>query len=118
MVMARYLNVVATGGRKGGVLSGLGHGLAQTVSPVAFGASALRRVTGADRVGSVIAGTIVGIGTAAFYYGISRESKSLLVKIPGYTIAGLTAAGVLFLVLGSIFLPEPTPGEKPEAGEV
>lgn len=47
----------------------------------------------------------LGAVSTIFYYGLARESKSKLVKTPGYIVAGLSALSTLVaagsLVLGS-----------------
>jgi len=45
----------------------------------------------------------LGAVSTIFYYGLARESKSKMVKTPGYIVAGISALGTL-VTAGSMIL--------------
>jgi hypothetical protein len=55
--------------------------------------------------GGLLGGAFVlalGAVSTIFYYGLARESKSKLVKTPGYIVAAISALGTLITAGGMI----------------
>lgn len=86
-------------------LAGLGQ-----ISPIVPPTPVAPAVQGGARIAAGIGMTVLTLGfvglSTAFMYGVSRDSKSSLVKIPGYILAGTGAVlGVVEAVgLGALII--------------